>query len=181
VAGTLSAAYPAQRAYAAQTAAELAAEPYPAWAAAVDAWRADGQPYPLACALIRLAEAAAGAGDKPAAADAIAEAGQLAARLDAVPLAEKIGILARRLGLRAVEGAATADSDLLTARELEVLRLVAAVQSNRRIAAELFISPKTASVHVSRIIAKLAVSNRMEAAATAHRLGLLADRASQAG
>jgi DNA-binding NarL/FixJ family response regulator len=61
----------------------------------------------------------------------------------------------------------------LAAREVEVLRLVAAGRSNRRIAEELYISPKTASVHVSRIIAKLAVSNRGEAAALAHRLGLL--------
>ncbi|MFC7742596.1 response regulator transcription factor [Nocardiopsis composta] len=59
----------------------------------------------------------------------------------------------------------------LTAREREVLRLVAAGRSNRRIAEELFISPKTASVHVSNILAKLGASNRGEAAAIAHRLG----------
>jgi DNA-binding NarL/FixJ family response regulator len=61
----------------------------------------------------------------------------------------------------------------LTARDREVLRLVAEGQSNSRIAQRLYISPKTASVHVSRIIAKLAVSNRLEAAAVAQRLGLL--------
>jgi predicted ATPase/DNA-binding CsgD family transcriptional regulator len=171
-AGTMPARYPAQRAYAAQVAAELAADPYPAWRDAVAAWRADGQPYPLACALTRLAEAAAGAGDRAVAAEAVAEAGQLAARLGTAPLAEQARVLARRLGVRA---AASAETELLTARELEVLRLVAAGHSNRRIAAELFISPKTASVHVSRIIAKLTVSNRVEAAAVARRLGLLAD------
>jgi predicted ATPase/DNA-binding CsgD family transcriptional regulator len=174
-AGTLSASYPAERAYAAQTAAELAADPYPAWAGTVEAWRADGQPYPLARALVRLAEAAAGASDRAAAAEAIAEAGQLAAGLDVAPLAEQVQVLARRLGLRSGEATGSAEAELLTARELEVLRLVAAGHSNRGIAAELFISPKTASVHVSRIIAKLAVSNRVEAAAVAHRLGLLAD------
>ena len=63
--------------------------------------------------------------------------------------------------------------EVLTAREVEVLRLVAEGHSNRRIADALYISPKTASVHVSRIIAKLAVANRVEAAAVAHRLGLL--------
>ncbi|WSL21965.1 LuxR C-terminal-related transcriptional regulator [Streptomyces sp. NBC_01283] len=58
----------------------------------------------------------------------------------------------------------------LTTREREVLRLVAAGRSNRRIAEELFISPKTASVHVSNILAKLGASGRGEAAAIAHRL-----------
>jgi DNA-binding NarL/FixJ family response regulator len=57
----------------------------------------------------------------------------------------------------------------LTAREFEVLRLVAAGRSNREIAAELFISAKTASVHVSNILGKLGVTSRGEAAAAAHR------------
>ena len=61
----------------------------------------------------------------------------------------------------------------MTAREREVLRLVAEGLSNGRIAEQLYISTKTASVHVSRIIAKLNVTNRVEAAAVAHRLGLL--------
>ncbi|MCM3807648.1 AAA family ATPase [Streptomyces sp. DR7-3] len=61
----------------------------------------------------------------------------------------------------------------LTPRERDVLRLVAAGRSNRQIAEELFISPKTASVHVSNILAKLRVSGRTEAAAVAHRLRLV--------
>ncbi len=60
----------------------------------------------------------------------------------------------------------------LTAREYEVLRLLAAGHSNREIASELFISVKTASVHVSNILGKLGVTSRGEAAATAHRLRL---------
>ena len=60
----------------------------------------------------------------------------------------------------------------LTERELEVLRLVAAGRSNREIAAELFLSPKTASVHVSKILGKLGVASRGEAAAKAHALRL---------
>ena len=63
----------------------------------------------------------------------------------------------------------------LTERELEVLRLVAAGRSNRDIAAELFISPKTASVHVSNILGKLGVGSRGEAAAVAYRQHLLDD------
>jgi DNA-binding NarL/FixJ family response regulator len=61
----------------------------------------------------------------------------------------------------------------LTAREVDVLRLVAAGRSNKEIGAELFISAKTASVHVSNILAKLGVSGRGEAAALAHRHGLV--------
>jgi DNA-binding CsgD family transcriptional regulator len=60
----------------------------------------------------------------------------------------------------------------LTSREREVLRRVAAGYTNRRIAEELFISPKTASVHVSNILAKLGVTGRGEAAALAHQLRL---------
>ncbi|MFT2018919.1 AAA family ATPase [Streptomyces sp. 796.1] len=66
-----------------------------------------------------------------------------------------------------------ADAFRLTPRERDVLRLVAVGRSNRQIAEELFISPKTASVHVSNILAKLEVSGRGEAAAMAHRLRLI--------
>jgi DNA-binding NarL/FixJ family response regulator len=60
----------------------------------------------------------------------------------------------------------------LTPRELEVLLLVAEGRTNKAIGETLFMSEKTASVHVSRILAKLGVSGRVEAAAVAHRLGL---------
>jgi DNA-binding NarL/FixJ family response regulator len=67
---------------------------------------------------------------------------------------------------------APADRLGLTAREFEVLRLVSEGRSNRQIAEILFISAKTAGVHVSNILAKLQVASRTEAAAVAHRLGL---------
>jgi len=70
-------------------------------------------------------------------------------------------------------GTARGRAEPITGREREVLRLVAEGYSNRRIADQLYISPKTASVHVSRIIAKLEVANRVEAATVAARLGLL--------
>jgi DNA-binding CsgD family transcriptional regulator len=61
----------------------------------------------------------------------------------------------------------------LTDREREVLCLVASGATNRIIAARLFISPKTASVHVSRILTKLDATTRTEAAALAHASGLV--------
>jgi DNA-binding NarL/FixJ family response regulator len=60
---------------------------------------------------------------------------------------------------------------VLTAREREVLRLIAEGRSNREIGAALFISAKTASVHVSNIVGKLGVASRTEAAAVALRDG----------
>jgi DNA-binding CsgD family transcriptional regulator/tetratricopeptide (TPR) repeat protein len=169
LAGRLPQRYPAEQAYAAQVAAILDGGA-DRWRTAVEQWRADGQPYHLGCALLGLAETIAA--DRPAATAALTEAGAIAAALGARPLAEAAEVLARRLGIRSgtVPAALT---ELLTVREREVLRLVAEGQSNSRIAQSLFISPKTASVHVSRIIAKLEVTNRVEAAAVAHRLGLL--------
>jgi DNA-binding NarL/FixJ family response regulator len=64
-------------------------------------------------------------------------------------------------------------SQRLTPREREILRLVAAGRANAQIAGELGISVSTASVHVSNILAKLDVENRVEAAALAHRLGVI--------
>jgi DNA-binding NarL/FixJ family response regulator len=60
----------------------------------------------------------------------------------------------------------------LTSREAEVLNLVAAGKTNREIGTELFVSDKTASVHVSNILRKLGVSSRVDAAAVAQRVGV---------
>ena len=144
-----------------------------AWDAAAAAWESLGQPYPLAYALLRAAGAAAAAGDRDAAAPRLQRAAELASQLRAGPLLQQISRAARRARVEITDGEATSAAPFgLTGRELEVLRLVAAGRGNREIAAELFISPKTASVHVSNILGKLAVASRGEAAATAHRLHL---------
>jgi DNA-binding CsgD family transcriptional regulator len=152
-----------------------------AWDAAAQAWEAVSQPYPLAAALWRSAEAALGDGDHDGAAARLRRAAALAGQLGAVPLSDDIAVLARRarIGLGDDADASAAGGETpargrlgLTAREFEVLRLVAAGRSNREIAGELFISVKTASVHVSNILGKLGVASRGEAAAAAHRLRL---------
>ena len=147
------------------------------WDAAAAAWDAIGQPDLLAYALLQAARAAVGEGDRPAAAARLPQAAELAARLGARPLQQEITRLARRARIDLPANAGGKGGPVapfgLTARELEVLRLVTAGRSNQQIAAELFISPKTASVHVSNILGKLGVTSRVEAAATAHRLRLL--------
>ena len=145
------------------------------WDEAARAWEAVGQPYPLAGALLRAAEAALSAGDRDGATSRLRRAAALAQSLGARPLSDDITLLARRaripLGPDDDGRASASEPDRLglTAREFEVLRLVAAGHSNREIAAELFISAKTASVHVSNILGKLGVTSRGEAAAAAHR------------
>ena len=152
-----------------------------AWDAAAAAWADLGEPYPLGQTLLHAAEAALACGDRAGAAERLRRAVALADSLGAHPLAEQIALLARRARIRLTDDDASegpgdqgaGDGELgLTERELEVLRLVAAGRSNREIAAELFISPKTASVHVSNILGKLGVASRGEAAATAHTLRL---------
>jgi DNA-binding CsgD family transcriptional regulator len=149
-----------------------------AWAAAAAAWERLGQPYRVAYAGFRQAEALlAGGGDRKLAAEALSRAADITGRVGARPLDAEVTALARRARLHlgppaATECQAPADRAGLTSREAEVLALVAAGRSNRQIAQALFISPKTASVHVSNILAKLGASTRVEAAAMAHRLGL---------
>ena len=150
------------------------AEVLDAWDQAAAAWAAVSEPYPRAQALLHAAEAALAGGDRDGAAERLRQAATLAADLGADPLTREIALLARRgrIGLDASAGPGGGDLGL-TGRELEVLRLVAAGRSNRDIANELFISPKTASVHVSNILGKLGAASRGEAAAKAHALRLL--------
>jgi DNA-binding CsgD family transcriptional regulator/tetratricopeptide (TPR) repeat protein len=152
------------------------------WDAVGAAWAALAQPEEEAYALLRAASAASADGNRDGSAARLSRSADLAAGLGARPLLEQISSLARRArvdlpslpGERVQPGAATPYG--LTERELEVLRLVAAGRSNRDIAAELFISPKTASVHVSNILGKLGAGSRGEAAAMAYRQHLLDDR-----
>jgi DNA-binding NarL/FixJ family response regulator len=95
--------------------------------------------------------------------------------MEARPLAEAAAALARRARIRLAEEQAPAPEPMplgLTPREHEVLLLLAEGHTNREIGERLYMSEKTASVHVSRILAKLEVGGRVEAAAVAHRLGL---------
>jgi DNA-binding NarL/FixJ family response regulator len=145
-----------------------------AFDAAAAAWEDVGDPYPLAVTSLRAAEAALGTGDRDRAAERLRRATELAARLGARPLLTEIGDLARSVrilpdGDRGEPRAPATVPLGLTAREFEVLRLLAQGRSNPEIAAKLFISAKTVSVHVSNILAKMGVASRGEAAAEAHR------------
>jgi len=162
----------AQRAEPAGQAA--AARSRQAFDTAAGAWERLGQPYPRADALRRGAEAALAAGDREGASQRLRQAADLADGIGARPLADQARALARSARIRPAghrdrPGPAAAAPLGLTAREFEVLRLVAEGRSNPEIAARLFISAKTASVHVSNILAKVGVASRGEAAAEAHR------------
>ena len=147
-----------------------------AWQAVLDAFGPD-YVYEIARTRWRLAEALAEAGRRDEAAEQWRQAAQTADRLEARPLRRALDDLARRARIGTVpddqaQGAVLAS---LTSREREVLRLIAAGRSNREIAAVLYIAPKTASVHVSNILGKLGAASRTEAAAIAHREGLITE------
>ena len=151
-----------------------------AWAAAAAAWETVGWPLPIAQARWRHAEALAAAGERDEAGAVAAETLGTARELGAGWLAGEIEGLATRARLRLGEAADEApaaagdDEDPfgLTERERQVLGLLAQGATNREIGAALFMAEKTASVHVSRILAKLEVRSRTEAAHVAHRHGL---------
>ena len=148
-----------------------------AWAAHALRWEELGRPFDAAYARLREAEAAL-AEHLPRAriAETLASARAMATRLGARPLLDEIETASRRARVRATpqEGEAVPGEVAgLTTRELDVLRLIAAGHTNPEIGKALYMSPKTASVHVSRILAKLDVKTRTEAAGVAHRLGLL--------
>jgi DNA-binding CsgD family transcriptional regulator/tetratricopeptide (TPR) repeat protein len=153
------------------------------WAAAAYHWVKLEMPWPLAYTRWRQAEVLLAGRpspeDRQAGKAALAEASATATRLGAEPLLREMHALARRAKLRWAVPAArvgavpAAGPGRLTGRESEVLALICAGATNRRVSQQLFISEKTVSIHVSRILAKLDAANRGEAAAIAHRLGLL--------
>jgi predicted ATPase/DNA-binding CsgD family transcriptional regulator len=169
--------------------ARLRREPAPEhWARAAEEWGALAQPYPAAYARWRQAEALLNSRGRRAEAAASLELANAAARrLGAAPLLAATEALARasRLPSRARPPAEAAEPSTaqrlgLTPREMEVLPLVAEGLTNREIAATLFISVKTAGIHVSHILDKLNAENRAMAATIAHRLGLVEARVDSA-
>jgi DNA-binding NarL/FixJ family response regulator len=148
------------------------------WRAAVTAADATVEPWPQAYARLRSAAAMLRAGTSRAeAAELLSAAHRIAAGMDAGPLVREAEAVAAGYrvplgGARPADGADPLGRFGLTAREAEVLGLVAAGLSNREIAGKLFISAKTASVHVTHILAKLGVASRVQAAGVAHRAGL---------
>jgi DNA-binding CsgD family transcriptional regulator len=181
---------PVERARLAQGRAELArARNRPAhkeWAKAATAWAVIKRPYLVALAQWREAEALVAAGDRSAALMSASAALQAAESLGSEWLEREVHALCDRARLhlesaRDVNGdsgaardrsEAEADPFGLTPRERQVLGLLAEGATNRQIGTTLFMAEKTASVHVSRILAKLSVQSRTQAAAVAHRLHL---------
>jgi DNA-binding CsgD family transcriptional regulator len=166
------------------------------WTRAIAAWDAAPDPAEAAYARFRHAEdALRRSGVKADVAAELEAAWRTTVELGAAPLRAEIETLAGRArikleagpqagaaaqeidGARAAPeakgGARAASPHGLSAREVEVLRLVAAGRSNGEIAERLFITRKTAGVHVTHILNKLGVSNRVEAAMAAARLGLV--------
>jgi DNA-binding CsgD family transcriptional regulator len=136
-------------------------------------------PFERAQIAVRAGVALAAAGERELAAQRLEEAYRAARRLGSRPVASaaadelaRLGEpLERRLGRRA---AAAHEGAGLSRRELEVMRLVSVGRTNREIARELFLSPRTVDMHVRNILAKLSCRTRTEAASRAAELGLLA-------
>jgi DNA-binding CsgD family transcriptional regulator len=153
-----------------------------AWRAAAQAWQDLDCPHRAGYAWWRQAQAHLDAG-QPATAAAAALRAAAAAADGHAPLLTQVRALAERARIP-LQPPATATPQTpppaaapapygLTARELAVLRLLATGRTNAQIGAELYISPKTAGVHVTNILRKLGVSGRVQAAAVAERAGLL--------
>jgi DNA-binding CsgD family transcriptional regulator len=146
------------------------------WLAVARSWDGYEMRPRSAYARYRAAEAFARDDDRAAATNSAREAFAATDDIGWIGLRDAVSGLARRarldLGAAADTTSSPADRFGLTAREIEVLALLGEGRTNRQIADALFISVKTASVHVSNILAKLGVANRGEAGAAARRYGL---------
>jgi DNA-binding CsgD family transcriptional regulator/tetratricopeptide (TPR) repeat protein len=151
------------------------------WRRATDSWARLDEPLELGYAQWRSAEALLFAGEaRDDAADLLVAVATAANEIGATDLLAKAKSLARRAritldGIPAQDGPSERPEQRfgLTDRELEVLALLMEGMTNREIGECLFMSEKTASVHVSRILAKLDVRGRVEAATMAQRAGLV--------
>lgn len=148
------------------------------WQAAAEAWDVLRMPYHGAYCRWRQAEALLGAGGgRRLAADELARAWRASREMGAGWLADRVERLAQRarIVLPGDDGGGRPSlaSDLgLTAREVEVLGQLAAGRTDAQIAEQLFISKKTASVHVSNLLRKLGVDNRYDAGAVGRQVGV---------
>ncbi|HEX6353546.1 helix-turn-helix transcriptional regulator [Actinophytocola sp.] len=146
------------------------------WADAVDAF-GYGAVYEQAVCRWRLGEALLAAERRDEATEVLRAADEVAARLDAQPLRDALRKLARRGRIALTAGQEPRETlDPFTPRERTVLKLVALGRTNRQVGDELFISEKTVSVHLSRIMAKLGATRRAEAVAIAYDRGLLEEQ-----
>lgn len=139
-----------------------------AWEAALDAF-GYGHRYEQARCRWRLADALLAGGDRDRAREQAEIAAAEAAAMGARPLQRAVAATIARGGWGAESG-----DGVLTARERDVLLLVAEGLSNREIGLRLFISAKTVSVHLSNAMTKLNAASRTEAVTVAHRRGLIA-------
>ncbi|GAA0229632.1 helix-turn-helix transcriptional regulator [Saccharothrix mutabilis subsp. mutabilis] len=142
------------------------------WRRAVDAF-GYGSVFEQAVCRWRLAEALLASDQRDLAVAELRSADEVATALGAVPLRDAVGLVARRARVALHAEAARSRVDPFTPRERSVLGLVALGRTNREVGEELFISEKTVSVHLTRIMAKLGASRRAEAVAIAFDRGLL--------
>jgi DNA-binding CsgD family transcriptional regulator len=159
------------------------------WSTVAAEWHLLECPYPTAYAQWRQAEELFGSHARAQGIRALASALETATKLGCRPLENSLRTLARHAGVSS-EALATGPSEVkvppdetrpqtsaqlperLTPRERDVLLMLTRGYSNQQIGRRLFIAESTVSVHVSHIIAKLGVSNRLQAASAAHRLNL---------
>jgi DNA-binding CsgD family transcriptional regulator len=157
---------------AAQMARFRGAESAAPFEAVLEAWESLGQPYDAALSRLRVAERLVVIGDRATAGKHLEEAHLTAIQLGAQPLLSQLDHLSHRAGIR-LEGQPRRRQNVFTIREQEVLQHLAVGRTNAQIGADLFMSPKTVSVHVSHIMRKLGAANRTEAAAIARSEGLI--------